>query len=74
MHRKNARIWELDALRGFAVYFTRPAAAPEARQGRIWSADMWEDYNSASGREKNYLKTKYGDPNENEKRKKTVAL
>lgn len=61
-----------DALRGFAIFHTRPAQEPKTRME--WSFDMWEDYNSASGREKNYLKTKYGDPNENEKRKKTVAL
>ena len=61
-----------DALRGFAIFHSRPADEPKRR--RVWSADMWEDYNSANQREKNYLKTKYGDPNENEKRKKTVPL
>ncbi len=51
-----------DALRGFAVYFTRPAAAPEARHGRLWSADMWEDYFAADEEGRQYLKRKYGEP------------
>ena len=62
-----------DALRGFAIFHSRPAAETRERRS-VWSEDMWEDYACASSREKNYLKTKYGDPNENEKRKKTVAL
>ena len=61
-----------DALRGFAVFHARPAAQSIRRAA--WSDDMWEDYACASQKEKIYLKTKYGDPNENDKRKKTVAL
>ena len=61
-----------DALRGFAIFHSHPAAPPS--KGTAWSADMWEDYNSATIREKNYLKTKYGEPNDNKQRKKTVPV
>jgi hypothetical protein len=51
-----------DALRGFAIYYAKPKALePKARVSR-WSADMWEDYHSASTEEKQYLIKKYGEP------------
>ena len=50
-----------DALRGFAIFNSRPKE--ENRAGRIgWTADMWEDYLSADEEEKKYLKKKYGEP------------
>ena len=51
-----------DALRGFAIFYARPADKKETRNRIFWSADMWEDYNSASEEEKLYLKRKYGEP------------
>ncbi len=51
-----------DALRGFAVFHTRPKTEPRKRIGVKWSRDMWEDYHSASEEEKKYLKRKYGEP------------
>lgn len=51
-----------DALRGFAIFYTRPAEEHDARK-RIWSADMWEDYRLADSEGKKYLKDKYGEPN-----------
>ena len=51
-----------DALRGFAVYFTRPAPEEQRATRRHWSADMWEDYFAADEEEKQYLKRKYGEP------------
>ena len=51
-----------DALRGFAVYHTRPAPQRCASPRRRWSPDMWEDYRTASPEEKEYLKRKYGEP------------
>lgn len=51
-----------DALRGFAIFYTRPAEERDARK-RIWSADMWEDYRLADSEGKKYLKDKYGEPN-----------
>lgn len=50
-----------DALRGFAIFRSRPAPI-ESRPHRAWSADMWEDYEGASSAEKNYLRKKYGEP------------
>ena len=51
-----------DALRGFAIYHARPRTELEAKERRIWSQDMWEDYFSAGEEEKKYLKRKYGEP------------
>ena len=51
-----------DALRGFAIYYTRPAE----QVGKIklkWTKDMWEDYLMADDSGRKYLKTKYGEPN-----------
>lgn len=50
-----------DALRGFAIFHARPKSArPKARCA--WTSDMWEDYRLADKAEKNYLKSKYGEP------------
>ena len=51
-----------DALRGFAIFYARPRPISEVRPKRIWSSDMWEDYNAARGEEREYLKSKYGEP------------
>ena len=51
-----------DALRGFAIYYTRPAETG-TRSTRRWSADMWEDYLAADDWGRKYLKSKYGEPN-----------
>ena len=51
-----------DALRGFAVFYARPAENRENYSRRPWSADMWEDYFSATEEGKKYLKQKYGEP------------
>ncbi len=51
-----------DALRGFAIFHTRPNEALEKKKYTIWTKDMWEDYNSADEGGKKYLKQKYGEP------------
>ena len=51
-----------DALRGFAIFYTRPADRVENNKRTKWSYDMWEDYNAADENEKKYLKLKYGEP------------
>lgn len=51
-----------DALRGFAIFHSRPGADTVSLKRSVWTADMWEDYISASGDEKIYLKRKYGEP------------
>lgn len=51
-----------DALRGYAIFYSRPAE----EKGEIkcsWTSDMWEDYYLADGAGKKYLKKKYGEPN-----------
>ncbi len=51
-----------DALRGFAIFHTRPSEKKTDLKQSVWSSDMWEDYLSASEEEKKYLKRKYGEP------------
>lgn len=51
-----------DALRGFAIYYARPAREITSVKRRLWTSDMWEDFSLASEEEKNYLKRKYGEP------------
>ena len=51
-----------DALRGFAIFYARPRPVSEQRRRRVWSSDMWEDYHAARGDEREYLKSKYGEP------------
>ena len=52
-----------DALRGFAIFHTRPDEPGPKKPHAVWSADMWEDYMRASDDEKNYLRKRYGEPN-----------
>ena len=51
-----------DALRGFAIFYARPAEEIRDIKRCVWTADMWEDYLSADLEERKYLKTKYGEP------------
>ena len=51
-----------DALRGFAIFYTRPAEVKTAIK-MVWTTDMWEDYLSADDSGKKYLIKKYGEPN-----------
>ena len=51
-----------DALRGFAIFYTRPADRTYAVKMK-WTADMWEDYMTADDSGRKYLKNKYGEPN-----------
>ena len=51
-----------DALRGFAIFYSRPAPT-EYKIKMKWTKDMWEDYISADDSGKKYLKNKYGEPN-----------
>lgn len=50
-----------DALRGFAIYYSRPSPPPE-RAGSVWSADLIEDYERAGASEREYLRRRYGTP------------
>lgn len=51
-----------DALRGFAIFHTRPAKTVAPVKRHIWSKDMWEDYSQADAEGKKYLIAKYGEP------------
>ena len=51
-----------DALRGFAVFHTRPAAPERCGARSVWTPDMWEDYEAADDDGRNYLLKKYGEP------------
>ena len=50
-----------DALRGFAIFRARPSKTVNVGV-RVWTEDMWEDYNTADKEQKQYLKRKYGEP------------
>ena len=51
-----------DALRGFAIFYSRPNDVQTLSQKNVWTSDMWEDYNNASREEKEYIIKKYGEP------------
>ena len=51
-----------DALRGFAIFHSRPNEPTYSPKRKKWSFDMWEDYENASCDEKKYLLDKYGEP------------
>ena len=51
-----------DALRGFAIFYARPAPILRESARRLWTEDMWEDYHGAGACEREYLKRKYGEP------------
>jgi hypothetical protein len=51
-----------DALRYFAVYWTRPNEVVEDVKKAEWSADLWEDYYNADSHGREYLIQKYGNP------------
>ena len=51
-----------DALRGFAIFHTRPNEQGANVRRTKWTRDMWEDYYSADEGGKKYLKQKYGEP------------
>lgn len=51
-----------DALRGFAIYYSRPAPPETARRHAVWTPDMWQDYYAADEAGRKYLKIKYGEP------------
>ncbi len=51
-----------DALRGFAIFYTRPSKPTYKLKYTRWTSDMWEDYNGACESERKYLKRKYGEP------------
>jgi hypothetical protein len=51
-----------DALRGFAIFYSRPNEKERTVVRTHWSQDMWQDYEMASEEERIYLKRKYGEP------------
>ena len=51
-----------DALRGFAVFHTRPSHTEATGVKRPWTPDMWQDYYAADGEGRSYLIKKYGEP------------
>ena len=51
-----------DALRGFAIFHTRPNEQKNIKRYTSWTRDMWEDYDAADEGGKKYLKHKYGEP------------
>ena len=48
-----------DALRYFAIYYSRPAPIEEKHLTRPWTSDMYEDYERASAEEREMLDAKW---------------
>ena len=52
-----------DALRYYAISWARPAEEENQLKKKVWTRDMWEDYNNATtDEERKYLKQKWGEP------------
>lgn len=51
-----------DALRGFAIFHSRPSRPTPTVRRVHWTEDMWEDYSEADSGGKQYLIAKYGEP------------
>lgn len=51
-----------DALRAFAIFYSRPNESENKKRRTLWTRDLWEDFALASDEEKNYLRQKYGEP------------
>ena len=51
-----------DALRGFAIFHSRPGEDIAVKAMRPWTDDMWEDFYSANEEGRKYLTKKYGEP------------
>ena len=51
-----------DALRYFAIFFSRPASEPERESVKAWDEDMLEDYRNASAAERKTMIRLYGKP------------
>ena len=52
-----------DALRYYAISWARPAEEEKRLNKKVWTRDMWEDYNNAAtDEERQYIKRKYGEP------------
>ena len=51
-----------DALRYFAIAWTRPSPEVEEEGTVRWTADQWEDYDRASPSEREYLIMRWGKP------------
>jgi hypothetical protein len=51
-----------DALRYFAVYWSRPNEVKDTTPERVWTQDMFEDYWNATDEEKKFLIKRWGKP------------
>lgn len=52
----------VDSLRYFCVYWTLPADIYKSSRGKKWTDDMREDYKNANDEYKQYLISKWGEP------------
>lgn len=58
----NVIVKNCDALRYFCVYWTLPSDILTNSRQKKWTEDMWEDYKSASEKDKRFLIEKWGEP------------
>lgn len=52
----------VDSFRYFSVYWILPPEVSRKKQGKKWTDDMWEDYNAANEKDRQYLIEKWGEP------------
>lgn len=52
----------VDALRYYCIYWTHGGRDKKDSKRRKWRADQWEDYKNASLKDKQYLKSIWGEP------------
>lgn len=53
---------DIDSIRCFGVWFDTPSEVIDKVVRKHWTPDMWEDYENANERDKQYLLQKYGEP------------
>ena len=51
-----------DALRYYAIYWTRGGKDIKKTTRKKWRPDQWEDYRNANAADKQYLISKWGEP------------
>lgn len=51
-----------DGLRYYSIYWTHGSTNPVETKRRKWRKDQWEDYRNANAKDKQYLRSIWGEP------------
>lgn len=52
----------VDGLRYYSIYWTHGSTNPTETKRRKWRKDQWEDYRNANAKDKQYLRSIWGEP------------